>query len=91
MHHMATKFPRYPKNLLEEIICDADTYHLGTQQFKQMNKRMLEETTLKKGVLAVNNFNEQTIRIFSAHKFYTGYCKELLDKGKLKNLKELIK
>ncbi len=88
---MATKFPRHPKNLLEEIICDADTYHLGTQQFKQMNKRMLEETTLKKGSLAFNTFNEQTIRILTTHKFYTAYCKELLDKGKLKNLKELMK
>ncbi len=87
---MATKFPRYPKNLLQEIICDADTFHLGTQQFKEMNKRMLEETKLKKGNLAIKNFNEQTIRILTAHKFYTAYCKELLDKKKLKNLKELM-
>ena len=88
---MATKFPRYPKNLLEEIICDADTYHLGTQQFKEMNKRMLEEIKLKKDASAVNTFNEQTIRMLTAHKFYTAWCKELLDKGKLKNLKELMK
>ena len=46
---MATKFPRDPKNLLEQIICDADTYHLGTEEFEEMNKRMLEETKLKKG------------------------------------------
>src|SRR5689334_17985644 len=26
---MATKLPRRPSNLLQEIICDADTYHFG--------------------------------------------------------------
>ncbi|MFZ6024468.1 MAG: hypothetical protein ACOYVG_08460 [Bacteroidota bacterium] len=27
---MATKMPTAPKNLLEEILCKANTYHLGT-------------------------------------------------------------
>ena len=25
--------PRNPNNILEEIICDADLYHLGTNDF----------------------------------------------------------
>ena len=88
---MATKFPRDPKNLLEKIICDADTYHLGTKEFEEMNKRMLEETKLKKGNSAVINFNEETIKILISHRFYTDYCKELLDAGKLKNLRKLLR
>ncbi len=43
---MATKFPRNPKNLLQQIICDADTYHLGTKEFKNTNKKALEEHSL---------------------------------------------
>ena len=87
---MATKFPRNSQNLLEQIICDADTYHLGTLEFEEMNKRMLEETKLKKGKSAIINFNEETIKILMSHRFYTGYCKELLDAGKLKNLRKLL-
>ena len=30
---MVTKMPQAPKNKLEEIICDADLYYLGTDQF----------------------------------------------------------
>ncbi len=29
----ATRMPRNPKNILEEIICDADLHHLGTNRF----------------------------------------------------------
>ena len=88
---MATKFPRDPKNLLEQIICDADTYHLGTAEFEEMNKRMLKETKLKKGRAAVINFNEKTFTILMGHRFYTEYCKELLDAEKLKNLRKLLR
>jgi len=35
---MATKFPRNPTNLLSEILCDADTYHFGTKEFKKTNE-----------------------------------------------------
>ena len=31
---MATKHPCQHDTLLKEIICDADTYHLGTEEFK---------------------------------------------------------
>ncbi len=29
----ATRMPRNPKNILEEIICDADLHHLGTNNY----------------------------------------------------------
>src|SRR5574340_969587 len=48
---MATKFPREPKNLLEQILCDADTYNFGTGDFKETNKRAQEEFMLKDDTL----------------------------------------
>jgi HD superfamily phosphodiesterase len=86
---MATKIPRNPKNLLEEIICDADTYHLGTKDFKENNKRAQEEIKLRTGEIDPIKFNEETIRMLEKHNFYTDYCKNLLDKRKKKNLKKL--
>ncbi len=88
---MATKFPRNPKNLLEQIICDADTYHLGTKDFKENNKKAFEEVKLRRGKADPIEFNEETIKMLETHRFYTDYCKNLLDKRKNKNLKKLKK
>ena len=88
---MATKFPRDPKNLLQEIICDADTYHFGTKKFGETNKRMIEELKLRNGEIDPDKFREETIQLLKTHVYYTSYCKELLNEGKKKNLKRLVK
>ncbi|CAN5200684.1 hypothetical protein BH09BAC2_BH09BAC2_19590 [soil metagenome] len=86
---MATKAPRNPKQLFEEIICDADTYHLGTQDFKKTNKRALEEEQLRDGITNKTAFNESTLNMLERHTFYTGYCKELLNATKALNMKKM--
>src|SRR5688500_13626760 len=43
---MATKPGRMPSNLCQEILKDADTYHLGTKQFKVINKLVLAENKI---------------------------------------------
>ncbi len=86
---MATKFPRNPQGLLQDILCDADTYHLGTRDFKDCNKRVFEETKLRNGETDPVKFTEDTIRLLKTHQYYTSYCKEILDGKKRKNLKKL--
>lgn len=88
---LATKAPRNPTNLLQEIICDADTYHLGTTEFKNTNKRAMEEQKLKTGNLDKNEFNSGTLDMLEHHKFYTSYCKQLLEGDKEKNMKKIKK
>jgi hypothetical protein len=86
---MATKAPREPKNQLQQIICDADTYHLGTKDFKETNKQMWEEQNLRSDHEDPIAFKEHTIDMLEKHQFYTNYCKQLLNKRKNKNLKKL--
>ena len=88
---MATKAPRNPTSLLEQIICDADTYHLGTPDFKNTNKRAMAEQELKTGKLDKVSFNKGTIEMLQQHQFYTNYCKDLLEPVKQKNMKKLKK
>jgi predicted metal-dependent HD superfamily phosphohydrolase len=88
---MATKLPRNPKNLLQQIICDADTYHLGTKDFKETNKKNYEELKLRTGNVDPVKFKEDTIKLLKSHFYYTNYCKELLNEKKNKNLKKLEK
>jgi len=89
---MATSHPRNPTNLLQEILCDADTYHFGTKDFKLTNKLAFEETqTLNQGNISKSEFDEATLLMLRHHQFYTSYCRELLSDYKKKNMKKLKK
>ena len=88
---LATKFPRVPKNLLQQIICDADTYHFGTKDFKNTNKQAFKEHSLRTGETDRSKFNEETIAMLETHQFYTNYAKQLLNERKTKNMKKLQK
>jgi hypothetical protein len=86
---MATKSPRRHDTLLKQIICDADTYHLGTKEFNETNKNVWEEFNLKGTVLSETEWTEKTLALLGKHEFYTKYCKDLLQKRKQKNMKKL--
>jgi predicted metal-dependent HD superfamily phosphohydrolase len=89
---MATKQPTHPAGLLEEILCDADTYHFGTKEFKTTNKQFYEECNLcKDNKIAQWEYNKAALQMLEQHRFYTAYCRELLDEYKKENMKRLRK
>lgn len=87
---MATKFPRNPKGLLEEIICDADTYNLGSKDFKDSNKAVFQELNLIiPGGISKSKFDISTLKMMEHHEFYTTYCREQLTDRKNQNMKKI--
>lgn len=88
---MATKSPRNPETLLQQIICDADTFHLGTKEFGEMNKKAYKEAKERNPDVDKPEFNKGTLEMMQRHQFYTSYCKDLLEKRKRKNIKWLGK
>jgi hypothetical protein len=88
---MATKSPRNPNTLLSEILCDADTYHFGTKEFKETNKLVMREIELKNGSIDKQQANKDAIAMMENHEFFTSYCKDLLNESKQKNIKKLKK
>jgi predicted metal-dependent HD superfamily phosphohydrolase len=88
---MATKMPRNPGNLIQEILCDADTYHFGTKEFKDTNKRMREEYSLREEKTDKQEWDENTLEMMNNHQYYTSYCRELLEEKKKENMKKLKK
>ena len=72
---LSTKPPRHPQNLLQEIICDADTYHFGTKEFKESNKKVFEEHLLRVGPISKKEWNKNTIGLLERHKYFTSYCR----------------
>lgn len=86
---LATKLPRNPTTLLQQIICDADTYHFGTDDFKLTNKLILQELQLKDNGFDKSGFNKDTLEMLQSHTYYTAYCKDLLSRHKKRNMKKI--
>ncbi len=86
---IATKPPQNPRNLLEEIICDADTYHLGTKEFRETNKLVKKEYEAVSGTLDRLEWMKGVIRFMENHQYHTSYCKDLLSEKKGENLMKL--
>ena len=64
----ATKLPQQPKSVLEEIICDADTYNLGTEAFLKTDELLKKEFELRN--MPVDNWEENTLRLLVSHKYF---------------------
>lgn len=88
---LATRMPRNPDTTLQQIICDADTYHLGTKEFRTTNKQVKKEYELRKIQVPPGGWKKSSFNFIENHVFYTDYCKNLLDKGKQDNIERLRK
>ena len=85
---MATRVPSNPKTAIEQIICDADTYHLGTRDFQHLDKLVWQELELRLNK-PINNKVQRSLLLLENHHFFTGYCRQLLSTGKDRNIAQL--
>ena len=89
---LATRLPQRPINLLESILCDADLFHLGSENFKEKSKLMLQEVCCTKGNdISKDTWRKMTILLLQEHEYHTDYAKIKLNDKKEENLQELLK
>jgi len=87
---LATRIPQSPSNLLEDIVCDADLFHLGTDEFTERNKLLRKEMEAVSGKkTGKDEWRAGTIRFLEAHQYHTDYCRLLLNEKKQENLARL--
>jgi len=88
---IATRMPQSPSNLIEQIVCDADLFHLGTKEFKDRNKQLRQEiNALEEEKIGKKEWVNLNIEFLDRHRYFTDYAKEMLDPVKKKHLKELM-
>ncbi|GAB2836688.1 Pycsar system effector family protein [Ferruginibacter profundus] len=89
---LATKIPQKATNLLEMIICDADMFHLGTDDFTERNRLMRKEmeAVLHKDI-DKKEWRNGAIQLMQQHHYFTDYCQLLLNDKKQENLDKLLK
>ncbi|MFT3679852.1 MAG: DUF5706 domain-containing protein [Ferruginibacter sp.] len=89
---LATQMPQRPANLLEQIVCDADFFHLGTDDFAERNKLMRKEKELALNKeIDKKEWRANAITLLQGHRYHTDYARLLLDEKKQENLDRLLK
>lgn len=91
---MATKLPQAPHNLAEQIVCDADLFHLGTEDFLKQSVLLKQECEeLHKVQIKERDWWNATISLMENHYYHTSYCRDMLNTRKhynLENLKQMV-
>jgi predicted metal-dependent HD superfamily phosphohydrolase len=88
---LATRMPQSAKTRLEEIVCDADMFQLGSDEFTENNKLLRKEIETKKGVaISKDEWRKNTIQFLESHRYYTDFAQSLQN-GKKKETLERLK
>lgn len=82
---LATQMPTHPQLLTHKIICDADSYHLGTPAFFAADEQVRRELELRESKVVVD-WDKRSLEFLKQHQYFTEYCKEILDPGKRMNI-----
>lgn len=89
---MATKLPFKPKDLLEEIICDADLSHLGKKIYWDRCGRLRQEALLARNiVMSEPEWVSFELEFMNNHRYFTQVAEELYNERKLKHINQLRK
>lgn len=87
---IATRMPQQPTTLLQQIICDADLFHLGTDMFSEKSKALRQEVVLTRGKhISKEEWSKNNIKFLETHRYFTNYCQERLEPVKQEHLKKL--
>lgn len=88
----ATKMPQSPVSQVEKILCDADLFHLATDDFKARNQLLKQEQETVLGhKVPKKDWRKNNIQFLENHKFFTQYGQEALEPKKQENLLSLQK
>lgn len=87
----ATRLPQSPTSQIEQMICDADLFHLGTDSFDEKNKLLRRELIeFGNNDLSKKDWRKINVRFLERHQYFTSYGKEKLQPAKQKHLDELL-
>ncbi|NAS32552.1 HD domain-containing protein [Flavobacteriaceae bacterium R38] len=88
----ATQIPQKPRNVYENILCDADLFHLGSKQYFTKCELLRREWS---EFLQLSYPDEvwvtMNIEFLQKHRFQTKYGKSVLEPIKQENIRQLKK
>ena len=91
---LATSMPQAPKHILEQIICDADLYHLGTDAYLEWSNLLKQElVNYSKNDISDEKWRQENIGFLRGHRFCTAHAQQNLEpvkQGWIKHLELIV-
>lgn len=87
---MATKTPQKPISKLEELICDASQFHLGSNQYKQYSALLYKEYFSNNLINSFEAWQHYQIELLKKHVYFTISAKKLYNENKTRALSQLM-
>jgi uncharacterized protein len=83
---MATKLPQSPRNLIEEIMADADLDVLGRDDFYPRSMELRDELQLAGVEIGIIDWYRSQLKFLREHQFWTESARKLRDEQKKRNI-----
>lgn len=86
---MKTKLPQEPVTRLENILCDADLYYLGSENFDKVADKLFKEWKAVEKIKDIKQWKDAQIKFLESHHFWTASAEKTRGKLKAEHLKRL--
>ncbi len=86
---MATQLPQSPGNSLSKILCDADLFYMGTDEYEEYSNRLFLEFRKNEIVKTHAEWIMKQIEFLTAHNYFTKSAIAELEAKKQETLKKL--
>lgn len=84
-----TQMPPRPKNLLEEIMCDADLDYLGRTDFVPVSINLYKELHERNKIDSILEWNKMQLDFIKKHHYFTKTAQKLREVNKNKQLENI--
>ncbi len=88
---MATKLPPQPKDIYQEIICDADLDYLGRSDMIPVSNTLFKELHEQNKIGTLNEWNKLQLKFISGHSYFTKTARSLREVNKQKQIERIRK
>jgi len=87
---LATQITYQPQDKLEEILRDADLFHLGTASFEKKNEQLhREQEFLQNKLISKKVWFSDSLKFLQSHKYHTEFCRRRSTMMEQKNIRLL--
>ena len=83
---LATKIPQKPQTLLQQIVCDADLSHLGSESYREKSRLLQKEFEQNGKRYTGSEWLRLNIDFFRSHEYFTPFAREIYNPKKSENL-----
>jgi len=88
---MATKLPPQPKDIHQQIICDADLDYLGRSDMIPVSNNLYKELQEQNKIGSFNDWNKLQVKFITGHTYFTKTAQSLREVNKQKQIERIRK